>query len=108
MLSRMLDGSAVIDVLALLTMSFGLGTAIGPLAAGVLVRFGFIAPFVFGATLALVGLVLVYTQVQDPQGLLIRTGSTPSPRSPPARIDHGLGPDSPREGRSPVGGSWDG
>jgi len=53
--------------LSVLTMSFGLGTAIGPLAAGVLVRFGFVAPFVFGAALALIGLVLVYTQVQDPQ-----------------------------------------
>jgi MFS family permease len=51
--------------LSVLTMSFGLGTAIGPLSAGYLVRFGFIAPFAFGAVLAWVGLVRVYTQVQQ-------------------------------------------
>lgn len=51
--------------LSVLTMSFGLGTAIGPLAAGYLVRFGFVVPFVFGATLAAIGLLLVYTQVEE-------------------------------------------
>lgn len=51
--------------LSVLTMSFGLGTAIGPLASGFLVRFGYAAPFVFGAVLAALGLVLVYTQVQE-------------------------------------------
>lgn len=51
--------------LSVLTMSFGLGTAIGPLAAGYLVRFGFVAPFAFGAGLAVIGLVLVYTQVEE-------------------------------------------
>jgi MFS family permease len=53
--------------LSVLTMSFGLGTAIGPLAAGFFVRFGFLAPFAFGAGLGLIGLVLVYTQVAEPQ-----------------------------------------
>ena len=50
--------------LSVLTMSFGLGTALGPLMAGYLVRFGFVVPFAFGAGLALVGFVLVYTQVE--------------------------------------------
>lgn len=51
--------------LSVLTMSFGLGTALGPLSAGYLVRFGFATPFVFGAALALIGFVLVYTQVEE-------------------------------------------
>ncbi|GAA0657640.1 MFS transporter [Salarchaeum japonicum] len=51
--------------LSVLTMSFGLGTAIGPLAAGVLYSIDYAAPFVFGGVLALVGLVLVYTQVAE-------------------------------------------
>ncbi len=51
--------------LSVLTMSFGLGTAIGPLAAGSLVQFGFAVPFAFGAGLALVAFVLVYTQVEE-------------------------------------------
>ncbi|MFB6142800.1 MAG: MFS transporter [Halorientalis sp.] len=51
--------------LSLLTMAFGLGTALGPLASGYLVRFGFVVPFVFGAALGLVGLVLVVTQVEE-------------------------------------------
>ncbi|MFB6179468.1 MAG: MFS transporter [Halorientalis sp.] len=51
--------------LSLLTMAFGLGTALGPLASGYLVRFGFLAPFAFGAVLAVVGLVLVYSQVGE-------------------------------------------
>lgn len=51
--------------LSILTMSFGLGTAIGPLASGFLVQFGFVTPFAFGATLAVAGLVLVFTQVEE-------------------------------------------
>jgi len=51
--------------LSVLTMSFGLGTAIGPLSAGYLVRFGFVAPFAFGAGLAALGFLLVYTQVEQ-------------------------------------------
>ena len=51
--------------LSVLTMAFGLGTAIGPLASGVLVTFGFVWPFAFGAALAAVGLALVYTQVEE-------------------------------------------
>lgn len=51
--------------LSVLSMSFGLGTALGPLASGFLVRYGFVAPFAFGAGLATMGLGLVYTQVEE-------------------------------------------
>ena len=51
--------------LSVLTMSFGLGTAIGPLTSGFLVRFGYVTPFAFGAVLAALGFVLVYTQVYE-------------------------------------------
>jgi MFS family permease len=49
--------------LSVLTMAFGLGTAIGPLASGYLVGYGFHVPFVAGAVLAVLALVLVATQV---------------------------------------------
>ncbi|EFW90007.1 major facilitator superfamily MFS_1 [Haladaptatus paucihalophilus DX253] len=51
--------------LSVLTMAFGLGTAIGPLAGGWLVGFGYVVPFAFAAALATFGLVLVYTQVEE-------------------------------------------
>ncbi|WP_227355461.1 MFS transporter [Haladaptatus salinisoli] len=51
--------------LSILTMSFGLGTAIGPLASGFLVGFGFAIPFEVGAVLAALGALLVYTQVEE-------------------------------------------
>ena len=51
--------------LSVLTMAFGLGVAIGPLASGWLVTFGYTVPFVFGAVLAALGTVLVYTQVEE-------------------------------------------
>jgi MFS family permease len=66
--------------LSLITMTFGLGVAIGPLAAGYLVRFGFVVPFAFGAVLAAVGAVLVATQVYDPEVEL--SGATPAPEQP--------------------------
>jgi len=53
------------STLSVLTMAFGLGIAVGPLASGYLVRFGFAAPFVFGAALAVVALALVVSQVED-------------------------------------------
>ncbi|WP_330632032.1 MFS transporter [Halocatena halophila] len=52
--------------LSLLTMTFGLGTALGPLSSGVLVRFGYVTPFAFGAGLAALGVAIVLTQVYDP------------------------------------------
>ncbi len=51
--------------LSVLTMAFGFGTAIGPLAAGVLFGYGFVVPFAFGAVLAVAALVLVVTQVEE-------------------------------------------
>jgi MFS family permease len=54
--------------LSVLTMAFGLGTAFGPLAAGVLIGYGFAAPFVFGAATAAIAAVLVATQVEETVG----------------------------------------
>ncbi|MFB6171153.1 MAG: MFS transporter [Haloarculaceae archaeon] len=51
--------------LSVLTMAFGLGTAIGPLTGGWLVSFGYVVPFAFAAGLSVVGLLLVYTQVEE-------------------------------------------
>ncbi|WP_336134804.1 MFS transporter [Natronomonas amylolytica] len=51
--------------LSVLTMAFGFGTAIGPLASGLLFGYGFVVPFAFGAILALAALVLVATQVEE-------------------------------------------
>ncbi len=51
--------------LSVLTMSFTLGTAIGPLIAGYLVNIGYVVPFAFGAALAALGAALVYTQVEE-------------------------------------------
>ncbi|MDY7083396.1 MAG: MFS transporter, partial [Halobacteria archaeon] len=51
--------------LSVLTMAFGLGTALGPLSSGVLVQFGYIVPFAFGSLLAAIGAVLIYTQVEE-------------------------------------------
>ena len=51
--------------LSVLTMAFGFGTAVGPLASGLLFGFGFVVPFAFGAALALAALVLVVTQVDE-------------------------------------------
>ena len=49
--------------LSVLTVSFGLGIAFGQIAAGFLVRYGFVTPFAFGSLLALGGVWLVKTQV---------------------------------------------
>ena len=54
--------------LSVLTMAFGFGIALGPLSAGFLVSLGFLVPFAFGAALAICGLVLVYTQVEETVG----------------------------------------
>jgi MFS family permease len=51
--------------LSVLTMAFGLGVAFGPLVSGYLERFGFAVPFVFGAALAVVALVVTYSQVEE-------------------------------------------
>jgi MFS family permease len=63
------------STLSVLTMAFGFGVAFGPLLSGFLVEFGFHVPFTFAASLAAVGLVLVYTQVDE-----VRTPSrSPTP-----------------------------
>lgn len=51
--------------LSVLTMGFGLGTALGPLSSGFLIRYGYVVPFAFGSGLAAVAAVLVYTQVEE-------------------------------------------
>jgi MFS family permease len=53
------------STLSVLTMAFGFGVAVGPLASGFLVAYGFVVPFAFGAALAAVGAVLVWTQVEE-------------------------------------------
>ncbi len=53
------------STLSVLTMAFGFGVAFGPLASGFLVSFGFVVPFAFGAVLAAVGAVLIWTQVEE-------------------------------------------
>ncbi|ELZ55158.1 MULTISPECIES: MFS transporter [Halorubrum] len=51
--------------LSVLTMGFGFGVALGPLASGWLVGFGFVAPFAVGAAAAALGLIAVFTQVEE-------------------------------------------
>ncbi|QSW98467.1 MFS transporter [Haloterrigena alkaliphila] len=51
--------------LSVLTMAFGYGIAIGPLSSGALIPYGFHAPFVFGTVLAVLGTILVYTQIEE-------------------------------------------
>ncbi len=53
------------STLSVLTMAFGFGIAVGPLLSGFLVAFGFAIPFLVGAGLALISLMLVLTQVDD-------------------------------------------
>jgi len=60
--------------LAVLTMAFGLGVAVGPLLSGTLVGFGFVVPFAVGAGLAAIGTVLVYTQVEETAAGVDRSG----------------------------------
>lgn len=51
--------------LSVLTVSFGLGIALGQFISGFMVQFGYFVPFASGAVLAGVGLLLVHTQVDD-------------------------------------------
>ena len=53
------------STLAVLTMAFGFGVAVGPLLSGFLVAWGFVVPFAFAACLAALGVVLVFTQVEE-------------------------------------------
>lgn len=49
--------------LSVLTVSFMLGLSLGQMTSGFLVHFGYAVPFAFGSVLAVLGLVLVRTQV---------------------------------------------
>ncbi|MFC4544154.1 MFS transporter [Halosolutus amylolyticus] len=51
--------------LSVLTMAFGFGIAIGPLSSGALIGFGFPVPFAFGTLLAVLGAIMVYTQIEE-------------------------------------------
>ena len=51
--------------LSVLTMGFGFGVALGPLASGWLYGFGFLVPFAVGAAAAALALVAVFTQVEE-------------------------------------------
>nr|WP_274326231.1 MFS transporter [Halosimplex aquaticum] len=53
------------STLSVLTMAFGFGVAVGPLLSGILITWGFVVPFAFGALLAAIGIVLVVTQVEE-------------------------------------------
>jgi MFS family permease len=64
--------------LSVLTMSFGLGVAVGPLASGFLFNVGsFQTPFTVGAALAVLALVLTYTQVEETLQTAPAAGRTP-------------------------------
>ncbi|MFW6317312.1 MAG: MFS transporter [Halorubrum sp.] len=54
--------------LSVLTMGFGFGIALGPLASGWLVGFGFVVPFAVGAALAVIAFAAVVTQVEETLG----------------------------------------
>ena len=69
--------------LSVLTTAFSLGVAIGPLTSGLLVRFGVVWPFAFGAGLGLLGLVIVYTQVYE----TVENTTTIRPRAAPQDDD---------------------
>lgn len=49
--------------LAVVTMAFGLGISLGSFLSGYAVRFGFAVPFIVGAVLAGIGVLIVTTQV---------------------------------------------
>ncbi|WP_096394474.1 MFS transporter [Halorubrum trapanicum] len=51
--------------LSVLTMGFGFGVALGPLASGWLYGFGFVVPFAVGAASAVLALIAVFTQVEE-------------------------------------------
>lgn len=49
--------------LAIVTMAFGLGISLGSFVSGYAVRFGYLTPFLLGAILAGIGLIVVKSQV---------------------------------------------
>jgi MFS family permease len=57
------------STLSILTMGFGLGIAFGTLLSGVLVSFGFVVPFVAATVAGAVGLLVILTQVSEPESV---------------------------------------
>lgn len=55
--------------LSVLTVSFGIGISSGAFLSGYAIRFGFLAPFAVGAVLALLGAVIVQSQVPQTKNL---------------------------------------
>lgn len=55
--------------LSVLTVSFALGISFGSLISGYSIRFGFVTPFAVGAVLAAVGVIVVQTQVDEPNAM---------------------------------------
>jgi len=53
------------STLSILTMGFGFGIAIGPLASGWLVSYGFVVPFAAGGAFAVLAFAAVFTQVEE-------------------------------------------
>ena len=49
--------------LSVVTMAFGLGISLGSFLSGYAVRFGYVVPFIVGASLAVIGVLIVTTQV---------------------------------------------
>jgi len=54
--------------LSVLTTAFGFGVALGPLASGFLVRYGFAVPFLFAAGLSVIAFVLTRIEVEESLG----------------------------------------
>lgn len=55
------------STLAVLTMAFSFGVAVGPFLSGILVGWGFAVPFIFAAVLALASVAIILTQVDEIQ-----------------------------------------
>ncbi len=55
--------------LSVLTTAFALGVAIGPLSSGYLISYGLVVPFAFGAVLAGIGAVLVWSEIEETVGV---------------------------------------
>lgn len=53
------------STLSVLTMAFGFGIATGPLLSGFLVAWGFAVPFTFATGLAVISVLLAFTQVDE-------------------------------------------
>ena len=49
--------------LSVVTMAFGLGISLGSFVSGYAVRFGYVVPFIAGAVMAALGVLVVVTQV---------------------------------------------